>query len=130
MSRLKEKLSALTAAGMLTVTVLTPSGAWASDEAIVPVASQQTTSAAVVEPFWLAGGEHVQYPAEGGTWRYGFWNAKVRSYYKVGRVHGSTVKMDDRSMTSIRTASGEESIAELWAVNYPGAYDQYFYHVY
>ncbi|MFJ7646378.1 lactococcin 972 family bacteriocin [Lysinibacillus sp. NPDC097279] len=39
----------------------------------------------------LAPGPMTQYPNEGGTWEYGFWNAKVRSYYTVDRCHGSTV---------------------------------------
>lgn len=45
-----------------------------------------------VETCWLAYGPLYQYPSEGGTWQYGFWNAKVRSYYTVNRCHGSTVK--------------------------------------
>ena len=42
-----------------------------------------------VETCWLASGPKRQYPSEGGTWEYGFWNAKVRSYYTVKRCHGS-----------------------------------------
>lgn len=34
----------------------------------------------IVRPTWLAYGPITQYPAEGGTWEYGFWDAKVRSY--------------------------------------------------
>lgn len=33
----------------------------------------------IVRPTWLAYGPITQYPAEGGTWEYGFWDAKVRS---------------------------------------------------
>ena len=40
---------------------------------------------------WLAPGPITQYPHEGGTWEYGFWDVKVRSYYTVDRCHGSTV---------------------------------------
>ena len=43
----------------------------------------------IVRPTWLAYGPITQYPAEGGTWEYGFWDAKVRSYYTVDRCHGS-----------------------------------------
>lgn len=77
----------------------------------------------------LAYGPRYQYPTEGGTWEYGFWNAKVRSYYTVNRCHGSTVSMDNRSVTSINTAAGKKSIAELWAVQYPGAKDSYHYRI-
>lgn len=78
---------------------------------------------------WLALGSHIQYPSEGGTWEYGFWDIKVRSYYTVNRSHGSTVKMGDRTSRSIDTASGRTSMAELWGGNYPGANDRYYYRV-
>lgn len=78
---------------------------------------------------WLAQGSHTQYPAEGGTWEYGFWNVKVRSYYTVNRSHGSTVKMGDRTSRSIDTASGRQSIAELWGADYPFANDKYYYRI-
>lgn len=31
----------------------------------------------IVRPTWLAYGPITQYPAEGGTWEYGFWDAEV-----------------------------------------------------
>ena len=81
-----------------------------------------------VETYWLAYGPLYQYPSEGGTWEYGFWNAKVRSYYTVNKCHGSTVKLNDKQSRSIDTASGKKSIAELWAVQ-SDSNDQYFYRV-
>ena len=81
-----------------------------------------------VETCWLAYGPLYQYPSEGGTWEYGFWNAKVRSYYTVKRCHGSTVKLDSKISRSVNTASGKKSIAELWAIQ-SDSNDQYFYRV-
>jgi len=78
---------------------------------------------------WLAPGPITQYPNEGGTWEYGFWNAKVRSYYTVDRCHGSTVILNGKQSRSIDTRAGERSIAELWAVQYPTHIDQYYYRV-
>jgi len=78
---------------------------------------------------WLAPGPITQYPNEGGTWEYGFWNAKVRSYYTVDRCHGSTVILNGKQSRSIDTRAGERSIAELWAVQYPTHVDQYYYRV-
>ena len=81
-----------------------------------------------VEACWLAYGPLYQYPSEGGTWQYGFWNAKVRSYYTVNRCHGSTVKLNGKTSRSVNTASGKKSIAELWAIQ-SDSNDQYFYRV-
>lgn len=81
-----------------------------------------------VETCWLASGPLRQYPSEGGTWEYGFWNAKVRSYYTVNRCHGSTVKLDRKTSRSVNTASGKKSIAELWAIQ-SNSKDRYFYRV-
>lgn len=80
-----------------------------------------------VETCWLASGPKRQYPSEGGTWEYGFWNAKVRSYYTVKRCHGSTV-VDSKISRSVNTASGKKSIAELWAIQ-SNSKDRYFYRV-
>ena len=82
-----------------------------------------------ITPCALAYGPLYQYPAEGGTWEYGFWNAKVRSYYKVNKAHGSTVKLDGKTSRSVDTASGKKSIAELWAIQTPGAKDSYYYRI-
>ena len=61
----------------------------------------------IVRPTWLAYGPITQYPAEGGTWEYGFWDAKVRSYYTVDRCHGSTVVLNGNTVRSVDTAAGE-----------------------
>lgn len=81
-----------------------------------------------IEPYWLAYGPLYQYPAEGGTWEYGFWNAKVRSYYTVNKCHGSTVKLDDKQSRSVDTASGKKSIAELWTIQ-SNSSDRYYYRI-
>ncbi|MEK5332223.1 lactococcin 972 family bacteriocin [Lysinibacillus sp. FSL W8-0992] len=78
---------------------------------------------------WLAPGPITQYPNEGGTWEYGFWNAKVRSYYTVDRCHGSTVELNGNQSRSVDTVAGKTSIAELWAVQYPTHVDRYYYRV-
>lgn len=82
-----------------------------------------------ITPYALAYGPLYQYPAEGGTWEYGFWNLKVRSYYTVKKAHGSTVKLDGKTSRSVDTAAGKKSIAELWAVQTPGAQDSYYYRI-
>ena len=83
----------------------------------------------IVRPTWLAYGPITQYPAEGGTWEYGFWDAKVRSYYTVNRCHGSTVVLNGNTVRSVDTAAGEKSIAEKWAVQWPSHDDRYYYRV-
>lgn len=83
----------------------------------------------IVRPTWLAYGPITQYPAEGGTWEYGFWDAKVRSYYTVDRCHGSTVVLNGNTVRSVDTAAGEKSIAEKWAVQWPSHDDRYYYRV-
>lgn len=82
-----------------------------------------------VAPLWLAYGPLYQYPSEGGTWEYGFWNAKVRSYYTVNKCHGSTVELDGNKSRSVDTAAGKKSIAEKWAIQTPGGDDRYYYRV-
>lgn len=81
-----------------------------------------------IETYWLAYGPLYQYPSEGGTWEYGFWNAKVRSYYTVDSCHGSTVKLNNKESRSVDTASGKKSIAELWAIQ-SDSNDKYYYRV-
>ena len=81
---------------------------------------------------WVSVGAKTQYPSSGGTWQYGFWDVKLRSYYTVNRCHGSTVvKYIDGSETnrsrSIDTASGRTSIAEIGTVNSPGLEARYYY---
>jgi hypothetical protein len=76
---------------------------------------------------WLHDGQETAYPSSGGTWQYGFWNAKVRSYYTVSKCHGSSVKLNSDLVRSIDTASGKKSIAEKSALNLPGNDDAYYY---
>lgn len=82
-----------------------------------------------ITPYWLAPGAHTQYPSQGGKWTYGFWDAKVRSYYTVNRCHGSSVKYNGGVFRSVDTIAGKKSIAEKWAVNLPGSKDEYYYRV-
>lgn len=56
---------------------------------------------------------HIQHPIEGGTWEYGHWDWHIRSYYTVGKCHGTTVKAWGRTARSIDTDRGYKSIAEL-----------------
>jgi hypothetical protein len=72
-------------------------------------------------------GRSVVYPSAGGTWEYGFWDAKVRSYYRVNRCHGTTVRFNSAEHRSIDTGANQTAIAELWAVNSPWSNDAYFY---
>lgn len=76
---------------------------------------------------YLHPGSVTQYPAEGGTWQYGFWNANVRSYYTVNRNHGSSVIYNGSLVRSVCTASGATSSATHYAINTPGATDEYYY---
>lgn len=82
-----------------------------------------------VEPFWLSNGRKVQRPREGGTWEYGFWDAKARSYYTVNRCHGSSLSVNGQVVRSVNTAAGHRSIAEKWTVNTPWGNDRYYYRV-
>ncbi len=102
-----------------------------------PLTTATSTIATQSDPFnqgdvsrkWLAPGPITQYPNEGGTWQYGFWNAKVRSYYTVDRCHGSTVELNGNQSRSVDTVAGKTSIAELFAVQYPNHVDRYYYRV-
>lgn len=76
---------------------------------------------------YLHPGSTTQSPSTGGTWEYGFWNAKVRSYYTVNKNHGSSVELNGDLVRSACTASGQKSIAEKYAVNTPSADDKYYY---
>lgn len=76
---------------------------------------------------WLHVGSETRYPSSGGTWQYGFWNAKVRSYYTVNTSHGSSVSYNGSLTRSVCTASGQKSVAEAWAINTSGASDAYYY---
>lgn len=76
---------------------------------------------------WLAPGAHYQYPEAGGTWKYGFWSSKVRSYYIVRFSHGSSLKYNGKYKSSICTRGNKWSVATKWAINSPGAVDKYYY---
>lgn len=123
----------------LVALLLLPSGVYAvshntiQDPLIVATSTEATQSDQFnrrdISRKWLARGPITQYPHEDGTWEYGFWNAKVRSYYTVDRCHGSTVELNGNQSRSIDTRAGERSIAELWAVQHPRHVDQYYYRV-
>lgn len=78
---------------------------------------------------WLNYGPITQYPVEGGTWEYGFWNSAIRSHYTVDQCHGSTVVLNGSDMRSADTAAGAMSVAEKFALQNPGAVDEYYYRV-
>lgn len=88
-----------------------------------PAAAAPTTTL----PSWLHPGPTVQYPSSGGTWKYGFWNAKVRSYYTTIGCHGSSVKYNGDLLRSQPTASGQRSAAVTGALNFPWSDDAYYY---
>jgi Bacteriocin (Lactococcin_972) len=97
--------------------------------AIACVATITMTAASPAQA-WLHLGMTTTYPAEGGKWEYGFENAKVRSYYtQPNTTHGSSVVYNGSLTRSICTAAGHKSIAEAWALNYPGATDAYYYRI-
>jgi hypothetical protein len=76
---------------------------------------------------WLSPGPTTVHPSIGGTWQYGFWNARVRSYYTLNRNHGSSVELNGTLHRSICTAPNQQSIAHAWAIQSPGATDRYYY---
>lgn len=76
---------------------------------------------------WLHLGKETRYPSTGGVWEYGFWDAKVRSYYTVNRNHGSSVIYNGNLTRSICTAPNEPSPAAAWAINTASATDEYYY---
>lgn len=128
---IKRILSGIFAA--LLILCVLPVAAFAEQQPsdIDPTTVQPTSASGgeIVRPTWLAYGPITQYPAEGGTWEYGFWDAKVRSYYTVDRCHGSTVVLNGNTVRSVDTAAGEKSIAEKWAVQWPSHDDRYYYRV-
>lgn len=128
---MKRILSGIFAA--LLILCVLPVAAFAEQQPsdVDPTTVQPTSASGgeIVRPTWLAYGPITQYPAEGGTWEYGFWDAKVRSYYTVDRCHGSTVVLNGNTVRSVDTAAGETSIAEKWALQWPSHDDRYYYRV-
>ena len=110
---MKRILSGIFAA--LLILCVLPVAAFAEQQPsdVDPTTVQPTSASGgeIVRPTWLAYGPITQYPAEGGTWEYGFLDAKVRSYYTVDRCHGSTVVLNGNTVRSVDTAAGETSIA-------------------
>ena len=80
-------------------------------------------------PAWLSYGPITVYPASGGTWQYGFWDAKVRSYYWYKASHRSTVVLNGSTYRSICTAAGAKSVAEAYAIQWWGGDDRYYYSI-
>lgn len=99
------------------------SGLLAACAGVVVLAS----SSAAPAQAWLSQGPIVRYPSSGGTWEYGAWNAHVRSYYTVGKSHGSSVTLDGETVRSICTGRNHRSVAEKFALNWWGADDAYYY---
>ncbi|MGQ4569456.1 lactococcin 972 family bacteriocin [Dermabacteraceae bacterium P9123] len=112
---------------------LSPNAAFAAEKSVffadVPHPTQGVSGLTGIRPLWVAPGRHIQYPNKGGVWEYGFWDLKYRSYYTVGRCHGTTVKSGSRVSRSTKTAAGKKSVAELWTINNPWANPQYYYRV-
>ncbi|MGE7841106.1 lactococcin 972 family bacteriocin [Lysinibacillus sp. NPDC093712] len=127
--RVKIVVLALVAILLLPSGVLAVSHNAIQDPLIAATSTVVTFNQEGVSRKWLAPGPITQYPNEGGTWQYGFWNAKVRSYYTVDRCHGSTVELNGNQSRSVDTVAGKTSIAELFAVQYPTHVDRYYYRV-
>ncbi|RLP72757.1 hypothetical protein D9V32_15025 [Mycetocola tolaasinivorans] len=123
-------ISAVAAVALL-VPLLVPVGASAvASVATTEVESTVADSQREASALWLSNGVTRQYPAVGGVWEYGFWNAAIRSYYTVNRVHGSTVVLNRTEVVrSIDTAPNYRSVAEKFALNYWGNNDAYYYRV-
>lgn len=76
---------------------------------------------------WLAQGPLYQSPPQGGTWQYGFWNARVWSNYHHPSVcHASTVELNGRQQSSLDTPAGRYSQASIGTLQHHGT-DRYYY---
>lgn len=112
------------------VTLIGVSGISGSALAAPPDEALKESAVDTVAPAFLAPGPITRYPSTGGVWKYGFWNARARSYYTVKRTHTSTVMVDRTVNKSIKTASGRTSIAHIYTWNHPWRKDAYWYNAY
>lgn len=114
-----KKLGVALAAVALSLGVLTPAIAMASDNG-----GSQTAS-----PRWTTN-KHVNYPAEGGTWTYGnYGDLWIHSdYYHDSANHASSCQLDSTYNTSICTAPGYTSTSGVACyIDGPWTNDQYWY---
>ncbi|MGV3325608.1 lactococcin 972 family bacteriocin, partial [Rothia sp. 11254D007CT] len=110
------RLASSLVVAVLTFVAMAPASAENNDSvAPVPVAAAVGEDfGREIAPLWTALGMKSQHPDEGGTWEYGFQNAKVRSYYTVNKCHGSTVRDGaGRESRSVNTASGHEAYSKV-----------------
>ena len=100
--------------------------------ASMAIASTAILAGASPSLAWLHAGSTTQYPPQGGTWTYGFWNVYVRSYYyHPSDCHGSTADFWDgsqwRRARSLDTQPNYTSVAEVGGYNLWYTDDRYYY---
>jgi len=99
----------------------------ASAALALTVASPALAAQGAAVPAWLSYGPITVYPSSGGTWQYGFWDAKVRSYYWYNKNHRSTVILNGSTHRSVCTSAGAKSVADAYAIQWWGGDDRYYY---